>query len=511
MLVLGAVLAIIVYRWSRELWGRGGALLSLFLACLSPTLLAHSRLVTTDLPAALGFTTVLWSFWRFCARPSWLRAAATALCMVLALLVKFSALLLPAMLAIIGVLWICWPGLARAERVQRLRWLAAAAMIVLVVAYAGLWAGYGFRFEAVEAGYELDWEVVGLKEGPAADLVQRALGARLLPEGYLYGMAYFLGGAERRVAFLNGEQSLIGWWYYFPQAFVMKTSPALLLLLGWVGVASTRCGRWRSFGGWFLVLPIAVYMAVSVMGNLNIGHRHLVPLYPLFFVLCGALPRIWRDRRPMIAVGTALLFLYLASFAIATPRYLSYFNVLAGGANGGWRYLLDSNIDWGQDLSRLARWMERNDVDEIDLVYFGTADPLAYHIPHRKILVVQDFHPRQPTVRPEPGRLVAVSVNLLQGLYFDRDQAFAEALQRRRLVTDGQIDAWLELRERLSKSRQRHPDFASWAVREGIISDTQRSRIEDQLLTGWFRRLREEHEPIAKAGDSIFIFRTPGP
>jgi len=509
MLLLGMALALVVYVWSLALWGRRGALFSLFLTCLSPTLLAHARLVNTDLPSALGFCAALWGFWRFCLRPSWGRAALAGLLAAVAALFKFSTLLLGPMIAIVGVTWALWPGVPPRARKQRWLWLGTALLLIAAIAYVGIWAGYGFRFAAAEPGYQLDWSVVGLKEGPVADSVHRALENRILPEGYLYGLAYFLGGAARRVAFLNGEQSLVGWWYYFPEAFLLKTPPALLWILAWLGAVALTRHRWRSFHGWFLALPALVYLAVSIGANLNIGHRHLVPLYPLLFVLAGALPGHWRGRPGRKLAALALIAGYAVSFVVATPRYLSYFNFIAGGAGGGWRYLLDSNIDWGQDLARLARWIDRNGREEIDLAYFGTADPAAYGIRYRKILMVHDFHPSRPPVLPEPGRIVAVSVNLLQGLYFDQDRAVAEELARRGWITRAQVTDWLALRDRLSLSGRRHPSLAEWAVAEKIIDEEQRRRVESSLLSAWFRRLRDEERPLAKAGDSIFIYRAP--
>jgi hypothetical protein len=507
-LLLGVALAWVIYVWSSELWGRRGGLFSLALACLSPTLLAHAGLVTTDLPSALGFSLALWSFWRFSREPGWARAAICGLFTALALLIKFSTLLLGPMLLLLGLTWCGWPGLRARERRQRLRWLATTLALIAAIAYLGLWAGYGFRFAAAEPGYALNWSVVGLDEGPVAAAVHRAIDARLLPEAYLYGLAYFLGGAERRVAFLNGEESVVGWWYYFPEAFLLKTPPALLLILVLVGVSALTRRGWRSFHGWYLVLPVLVYVSVSIQANLNIGHRHLTPLYPLAFVLAGALPRIWSGWSKRRLALALLLAAYAISFAFATPRYLSYFNFLAGGSGGGWRYLLDSNIDWGQDLVRLADWMRRNEVDEIDLAYFGTADPAAHGIRFRKVFMVHDFHPSRRSVRPEPGRIVAVSVNLLQGLYFDQDRAVAEGLLRRGWITRPQVSRWLALRDRLSFAGKRHPSFSDWVVSEGIVGAAQVRRVESGLLSAWFRRLRDEQQPLAKAGDSIFLYRT---
>jgi hypothetical protein len=157
ILLLGVLLGLVVYRWSVEMWGSSGALLSLFLYALSPTMLAHAGLVTTDLPAALAYTVVLWCFWRFCRAPGPLPAVGVGLSVAFALLTKFSALLLGPILVLLSVSWVAWPRTERAERGRRARAVVLAGAVALVVGYAGLWAGYGFRFDAArDPGYELD-------------------------------------------------------------------------------------------------------------------------------------------------------------------------------------------------------------------------------------------------------------------------------------------------------------------------------------------------------------------
>jgi hypothetical protein len=509
MLLPALLLGVIVYLWSREIWGEAGALLSLFLYCLSPTMLAHGRLVTTDLPSALGFTAVLWSTWRFCRSPSLTRAVLCGICLAAALLMKFSALLLFPIMALLGLMWALWPGMPAERRRRRWLWILALALIAGMLAYGGLWAGYGLRYAACEPGHSLDWQVVTPSGGAAGEAVRIALDNKLLPESYLYGLAYFLGGAQRRVAFLNGEQSLIGWWYYFPQAFLMKTPPSLILILCLLTFHALRAGLWRSFNGWYVALPIALYVGVSIAGNLNIGHRHLAPLYPLLFLLCGGLCRVWKGSRTARIAVALVLAGYAISFAAATPRYLSYFNFTAGGSKGGWRYLLDSNIDWGQDLPRVKAWMEESAVPEIHLAYFGTADPAAYGIRYRKTFMAHDFHPERPHQMPRPGDHIAVSVNLLQGLYLDQDEALARELHRRGLISNAQVREWLDLRDRLSMEERRHPELASWAVEQGIIDPGTRREVESGLLSARFARLRDEERPVARAGDSILIYRWP--
>jgi len=504
-LAAGVLLVLLVYGWAREAWGGTGGLLALGLACLSPTLLAHSRLVTTDLGAALGYTAALYGAWRFARRPGVARAAALAAAVAFAVATKFTTLLLGPILIALGAAWIA-SGPRETWR-RRAVALGLAGVACMAAAWLALWAVYGFRFAAsADPSYRLDWSVVGPTPGAAGALVRGALERHLLPEGYLYGLSYALGGAARRLAFLDGAVSQVGWWRYFPETLLLKTPPALIALVVWAVVWGIRRADRRTLS--CLLGPMAIYLAVSIGGHLDIGHRHLLPLYPLAFVLVGGLARAAVGRLARAALVLALIG-YAVSFAVATPRYLSYFSELAGGPSRGWRHLLDSNVDWGQDLTRLVRWCAEERVDVIDLAYFGTADPEAWGLRYRKVLLVHDFRPERPAVRPAPGELVAVSANVLQGLYVDSDRELADSLVRRGWLTPTQVRAWLELRDRRTLAGHDAPSLGEWAVEQRLIDGRQRDEAAAPLLSTWLTGLPDEGSPVARVGDSIFIFRAP--
>ncbi len=509
MLVPALLLGFLVYAWAREIWGRGGGLVALALFSLSPTILAHAHLVTTDVPAALGFAATLWSFWRFCRSPHWRWALGTGFALGIALLTKYTTLLLLPLLLLLGAMWIL-DGKGFAERRRRFLATSAGIAAALVIAFVTLWAGYLFRYSAVtDPGYRLEWEGVSGGGGVARRVGDWARDHRILPEAYLFGLAYARGGAQRRLAFLNGKVSVRGWWYYFPEAFALKTPPAFMLLLLWVIAAHLRRTRGRSFAGWFVAAPIVFFFVVSMLSHLNIGHRHLLPVYPLLFVAAGGAATLIEESRPRAAVAGLLLAGCAGSFLLATPRYLSYFNFIAGGPRGGWRYLADSNIDWGQDLPRLRAWIERNGVKQVHLAYFGTADPKAYGIPYRKVTLVHDFYPAEPASRPGSGEYLAVSVTLLQGFYTDPDKEFAKEVVGRGWASSGQLQDFVKYRERLFDVTRRVPSLGEWMVEKGILTPDQRRAVEEPLLTTWLLKIRETLVPVGRAGESSLIFRIP--
>lgn len=451
MVVLGLLLLAVIYFWSNEAWGAGGGLVSLGLAALSPTLLAHARLVTTDVPAALGFAATLWTFWRFCHRPSVIRALAVGGALGVALLLKYLTLLLVPTLIVALLIWVIRPPAgdsARWTRVRRLALGTAALTLAASMAFVMIWAAYGFRYRAPRTrDYDLNWSLVSIQPPMVAASLNLAREHRLLPEAYLYGVSYVLSNGDRKT-FLNGHILPTGSRVYFPEMVLLKSTPAFLLLLGWLIWHALRT-RW-SFDGLWLAAAIGIYGLAAVLSSLNIGYRHLIPLEALVLVALGAIVPGALSRRGSAVALVALLALHAASSAQAFPRYLSYFNILGGGAGHGWAYAVDSNIDWGQDLRRLGDWTAAQHDPIIYLAYFGNADPTAYGIRFRKIVQIVDYEPWRPSAFPGPADYFAVSVTLLQGAYVG------------------------------------NPDVAAWLA-----------------------HVRNEMTPIARAGDSILIYRMP--
>ncbi|HET7534889.1 MAG TPA: hypothetical protein VFJ90_00445, partial [Candidatus Didemnitutus sp.] len=255
----------------------------------------------------------------------------------------------------------------------------------------------------------------------------------VLPESWLYGLAFVIQFSHARGAFLNGEYSLTGWVHFFPYAFLVKSTPPFLLVVAGTILAAARTtvqrlGRdgWR---GWLLaarpLTPLAalfaVYWFTSLTSHLNIGHRHILPTYPVLFIAAGYLGS-WLDRRRWLAGALILGLLgwHAAESWRIRPHYLAYFNFFAGGPANGWRHLVDSSLDWGQDLPGLSQWLKRNNSGPnrapVFLSYFGTGDPRYEGI--RATLL-----PQLPPVGPErawyalTGGVYCVSATMLQQAY----------------------------------------------------------------------------------------------
>ncbi len=411
--VLAVLLAAVVWAWSRRLFGPGGALVSLLACVLNPGVLANGALMTSDVAAALLFLAATWSWWAVLHRVSAARVLGSGLLAGALFACKMSAVLIVPVAGALALARLIdrrpLPfdlGSRRGEFQSRSRRAAAISAMVLAnaaIVVAVIWAAYGFRFSAFAHpgpgerflrpwSYALNLPHPGAT-GAAIDFFR---GHHLLPESWLYGFATVLRRADIRRAFLNGACSETGWPWFFPYVFLVKTPLPLL------GIITLALGTgWRSWktrapqgapipAPLYDTLPLwvlmVVYWAAAVSSHLNIGHRHLLPAYAPLFVLCGASARWLGDggraagfaRRWAGAALCALLVVLAAESALWFPNYLPYVNGVIRPREA-YRHLVDSSVDWGQDLPAARRYIDEHPEGRpYVLSYFGMASP-AWH------------------------------------------------------------------------------------------------------------------------------------
>ncbi len=455
VLLLATVAA--TYATARHLYGPAAALVALALAALDPTLLAHGRLITTDLPITLANTLVLLTVARLLERVSWPRLLAAAGAVAVLPGTKMSwPVVLPALAVMAAVAVFRRAPLELAGRssavgptpagprplvrpAERVPTVLALVGVLGLAAWGGIWAAYQGqstilpspppgpvpaevqeRMQQTQARLEQDWQIALLDPAtgrPRTDPVTRGLVAaaeyHLLPDAYVFGLARVRFLTGQRYAYLCGAYSTTGWASYFPIALLIKT-PLATLLLAAAGLAALALRR-VPVRSPLLLLGILGFWAVhglsSMTAHLNIGHRHLLPLYPLLCVLAGGAVAWLGGRGPRVVLG--MLLLWLAGANLSTfPHYLAYFNEVVGGRSRGHLYLADSNLDWGQDLLRLAAWARTHPDEPLKLAYFGSVPPPAY-VPCRSLPSHFDWAPRADL---DAGTYV-VSVTQLLGVY----------------------------------------------------------------------------------------------
>jgi 4-amino-4-deoxy-L-arabinose transferase-like glycosyltransferase len=385
---LTLALALTGYRFAEALWGARAGIIAYSLLLFDPNILAHGRYTTTDLGGTTFVLLATWLLWRAWQHPgwSWARVLLAGLGLSLAFASKLSSLLFAPILALLALLPLfddSWRGRDATRRIAQLLFAGVISVFVIWLLYGLQWGPLSFQSPHLGAS--------GSSSGAMAQLLTRL-------DGIPGPMPTFWAGIEQvvllsgggRPSFLLGDTATEGFVGYFPVAFLVKTPLATLFLLGLalyllLRPAAGGDDRRRAL---FLLLPALLYFGAGMQSALNIGYRHLLPILPfLYLLIAGGLARLWaapprRLLRWAAAAGAASFL--LATLAIH-PHYLSYFNVLAGGPDNGYRVLADSNVDWGQDLLRLRQWMAENDVEEVYLSWFGSADPAYYGIRYRPL------------------------------------------------------------------------------------------------------------------------------
>lgn len=432
IVALTVALCLSVFLWARRLGGLPAAALSLLLCATNPDVLAHGRLVTTDVAVALFFFLAVIAFARLTEAPTPRRIVTAGLATGAALASKFSAVALGPIFLVLAL------AAVRAGRPFPLRKAVPALAGTALVALAVVWATYGFRpalspDPAVAAAFE--WERLDPPEPPLRAAVHAARRIHLVPDPYLFGLLRAFRHSEARPAFLMGQVSDQGWWYYFPVTFALKTPLPLILLVALALIAGRAAPLPRGTAA-VLWAPVIVYLLLTQVRGLNIGHRHLLPVYPFLFVAAGRCAA-WAARHPRR--GPALAVAGLAAWHVASvvrvhPHYLAYVSEAAGGPSRGYRLLADSSLDWGQDLKTLRAYADRQGLRDLKLSYFGSADPRYYGF--TQLLPGSRLFPEGTVDRVQPGDVVAVSATHLQGLYVAPEAADLMALLRAREPVD---------------------------------------------------------------------------
>ena len=380
--------ALLVFAAGVEMFGVSAGLIALFLFCFEPNLLAHGAYVTTDMAASATIFATVYAFWRYLNRQTWQRLLVVGLAAGLALAAKHSTILLAPMLLLLalGELAIGWRKDHRNTNALRIGGALASIVILGVIV---LWAFYGFRFNARPAGLTLS-PTLAAYVGPLAGVEARGilLAARLhaLPESWLYGLADVRAMANGMPSYFFGKVYLHGVWFYFPVLFTIKSTLSMLALLLLTLFAGIK-GWLRDLRAlWFLCAPPALYLLVAMNSHLNIGARHILPVWVFCCVIAGAgaAALLKQGRGWAIAVGV-LLLMHGATTVNAAPDYMAYANEAWGGPGKTYHYLSDSNTDWGQQLVATSDYLRNNNIHDCWFAYFVAPFvlPADYGIPCR--------------------------------------------------------------------------------------------------------------------------------
>jgi 4-amino-4-deoxy-L-arabinose transferase-like glycosyltransferase len=376
--LLAVLLGYYVYRFSSSLYGEKCGLLSLVLFSFCPNMLAFSGIAGPDMPLTVFSFISIYYWWIALQNQSIKNSLLAGLFLGAALLTKFTALILLPVFIILSV-----KLMLKDKKVFYRNIFPVLSVAVLI-----LLCGYGFQIKP-----------------------------------YLQGISFQLARSSiGQDSFLMGEYSRFGWWYYYFVAFFLKTPIPTIILFMVAMVSYCRAPKKQFVDGVFLLLPISAFFLLFCIKHQSIGLRYILPVYPFIFVFIGAVPAIGNKiKYPVIIL---LLWQMISSFHVF-PHYLAYFNEIIGGPGNGYKYLVDSNLDWGQDLKGLKKFMDKNGIDRISLSYFGTDSPQRYGIKY-------DWLPSDVLYNPDPGaslqrpagQLIAISATNLQGMTLEDKNQF---------------------------------------------------------------------------------------
>ncbi len=424
--IFSLIMATFVYVAALEIFGSVAALFSLALIVFEPNLIAHGAYVTTDMAVTCGIFTTIYALYRFRRRPCPGRLAVVGIATGLALAVKHSAVLLLPIALVLLATELVRPR-PRESRGRVLGLYSAAFASAVILGLPILWSTYHFRFFAHPNGpmHPSLAEYMSSLHGIEPRVYALLARWHILPESYLYGMVDIrvqsIAG-QSFPTYIFGQVHAHGVPYYFPAAFVIKSTLGFMLLLLASGYAilSHQLSGWQRLT--FLLVPPLVYLLIAIDTGLNIGARHILPMYPFLAVLIGgAAVTLSQRSRAWVYVTFALLAWHIASATWSAPNYIAYSNELFGGPANTYRYLTDSNTDWGQQLISVKRYLDRHNIHDCWFGYFvqPSVDYHAYGIPCRQLPTADSMWTEQQVDAPATvSGTVLVSAATLTGYEF---------------------------------------------------------------------------------------------
>jgi hypothetical protein len=410
MVVLFTVIfGFILFFTAKKWYGKTASIIAVFLFAFSPLILTHGHLANTDMWMTIGFFIAIFGFAWYLDKPDYTRMIVSAILFSIALLLKFSAVLLIPILMLIYLAKYCT---SRYNKDYSFKKFSILFLVFVLVSLFMIWADYGFPTNTLPS---FDSNKNYVYNSKPLEVITPILKYIPMPEYFKGLVMVFATNMSTRQAYIFGHSFNGGVWYYFPLAFLFKEPLAFIILI-MSGVVYWIFHRKKlEFRDWILVIPVLFYILVTLFSKLNIGIRHLMPIYPFLFIYAGyfasnLFQKVKNNRKILIAYSLSLIALlvwYLFANLLVCPYYFTYFNELTGGPLNGGKYLADSNIDWGQDMKRLSLFLkEKNISSPVKMEYFwsGYLQPTYYGINYTRLA---------PNDSNQKG-LIAIGVSALQ-------------------------------------------------------------------------------------------------
>ena len=412
---LGLGLGLLLWNTARKEFSDGAAILALALLVISPAVIAHFSLATTDGAATffIFLTAVFLLRWR--ANPSFANTAGLGVLLGLLLLSKFSA-------PVIFVLALLWMLVLSRDGIvfKPWNWNWRKTLAAFLLALVTLWAGYFFHISRLTLhNHELTTTFPNRQPVVYQGVKSNLNFSIFVPAGeYLEGFRSLVRHNRfGQISFFMGHISRRGFKFYFPVAILLKW-PIVMLVMFAIAAVLARQKLIQLPASWWVMMSFPlVYFAFAIFSRFDIGDRHVLPIYPFMLLLACSLWEYAKRHQVFGRVVILAVLLQAADTLRFAPDYLSYFNVFVPSMRS-YELLSDSNLDWGQGLLALEKYQRAHPNEHVSLAYFGSVDPRVYGI--------------QANVLREDERVtgtVVISANNLSGQFLHNPAAFRWLLQ----------------------------------------------------------------------------------
>jgi len=436
MILFSLAFGVFLFFVAKKIGGKLFGLATLTLYAFSPEFLAHGRLVTTDVGATATIFIAFYFFLEFLKNPTLKKAIMSGLTLGIALLIKASAIVLVPVFLVLFLVYLYCSKNQDSKKIKN-----NFLLLFLIFFISFLLVGIFYQIHLINFPVELQKQYTKLVIShpwlkPFGDInwlvdfciwtsgneILRPYSLYLLGALSMSVKTFFGFGASGFPTYFFGKISSEGWWYYFPAIYLLKIPLSfhiltIIALFYGIKTASKKIKKIKTlllenFSDISMIFFVIVYFSVLMAGKINLGIRHLLPTLPFLYILTlkgiqGWINSSQKNRILKIIIVCILFIWYVISSILVFPSFLTYFNELAGGPSGGSKYVTDSNLDWGQDLKRLKKWVDENNIEKIKIDYFGGGSPSYYFGDN-----YQSFDPKNG---PQKGWLAISATALRRG------------------------------------------------------------------------------------------------
>lgn len=380
-ILMSMILALFIFSWARQLYGARSGLMALGLYTFSTSILSQSNLALTDFTVAFFIFLTMYYYWKFTHSNKKFHLCLVSILFGFALLSKLTGLILIPVFVILSLHRHFKKGVNK----KKICLFIKELFIIFAIGFLLILAGFGFQFKPLkdvmpEHYVNRAYDEIDSRFNNAAlkNSVVYAFEKIPIPfPSYFFGLgAVGFHSKEGLGNFLNGRIISKTAWYFPIAVFFYKTQPSLLILFAIAIIFFNRSRSKNITDEYIQIVPMIFVFMLFMLNNMTAGLRHILPVYPFMFVFCS---RMAKSKNKLVNFAILILIAHymLASFLIF-PHYFAYFNEFAGGPANGYRHLVGANLDNGQDLPGLKRFMEENGIEKINLSYFGSVEPNEY-------------------------------------------------------------------------------------------------------------------------------------